>query len=121
MVGSVSSRCSGMSPCSPPVFSSGGEHGLIPEQRLDTEPKKMVVDEKRPNFVCIFLCGLNLAKLCPENLSVSINSVSNQKEVNENLSWHVLRLCTYKIAFLSTKMIFLVFLWFVKDKHGTWK
>ena len=38
---SVSSCCSGMSPCSPPPPPprlSGGERGLIREQRLDTEP-----------------------------------------------------------------------------------
>ena len=46
MVDSVSSRCSGMSPRSPPESLSGGEHGLIPKQRLDTEPKEMGKSEK---------------------------------------------------------------------------
>ena len=46
MVDSVSSRCSGMSPRSPPESLSGGEHGLIPKQRLDTEPKEMGKSKK---------------------------------------------------------------------------
>ena len=37
-LGSVSSRCSEMSPCFPTESLSGEERGLIPEQRLDTEP-----------------------------------------------------------------------------------
>ena len=46
MIGSVSSRCSGMSPRSPPERLSVGKHGLISEQRLDTEPRLMREDKK---------------------------------------------------------------------------
>ena len=46
MIGSVSSRCSGMSPRSSPERLSVGKHGLISEQRLDTEPRLMREDKK---------------------------------------------------------------------------
>ena len=40
------------------------------------------------------------------------------KEVNENLSWHVLRLCTYKIAFFINKNDFSCF--FMVCEGQTW-
>ena len=73
--GSVSSRCSGMSP--------RGERGLIPEQRLDTEPTTP--------FLPIFLLLLNLFNMAPEIKFTSSNFPPSHKTASYagwNLKFH---------------------------------
>ena len=61
-LGSVSSRCLGMRPCSPPERLSGGERGLIPEQRLDTESTISCAAKLSKSRSSVFLCSENPQK-----------------------------------------------------------
>ena len=71
MIGSVSSRCLGMSPRSPPERLSVGKHGLISEQRLDTEPRLMREDKKIALHCERAMVSVNLSIVlhCEEDIS----------------------------------------------------